>query len=144
MKILLALSPTRDNENAVNRAIEDAEGDTIHVVYVLDNRYPEAVSTWLLYLGFMGEAVTEDVSNVILDELRIRAHERIDEIKKKFSSKQILGTFTLLEGQFFNTIKKEYDKIQPDKVIIPVEKPDIFGKIEKTPELKFKHEFVGD
>jgi len=142
MKILLALSPTRDSDDAVDRAVEYAKGGQIYVVYILDNRYPEAVSTWLLYLGFMGEAVTEEVGNVIKDELRIRAVERLEELQEKFASKKIESEFDILEGPFFKVLQEEYERIKPDKVIIPVEKPDIFGTREKIPALNFKHEFV--
>ncbi len=142
MRILLALSPTRDNEEAIKRAIESINGGSLYVVYILDDRYPEAVSSWLLYLGFMGEAVTEDIGNVIKDELRIRANERLEEIKEILESKNVKGIFKILEGPFFEVLEKEYAKNSPDKVIIPVEKPDIFGTREKIPDLKFDHEFV--
>lgn len=143
MDVLLALSPTRDAPNVAENLRRFAEKGTIHILYVLDGRFPESVSTWLLYLGFMGEAPSQEVRAVITEELRERAKERLKELQEELTSQGFSVTTELREGPFFEVLREVYQRVQPKAVWVPRERGAIFGNRESPPPLPFEIHWIG-
>ncbi len=142
MDVLLALSPTRDTPEALEKARTLAPQGTVYVLYILDGRFPESVSTWLLYLGFMGEAPSQEVRNVITEELRERARERLEEIENALREQGVSVTTELREGPFYEILRETFERLKPSHVLVPRERGAIFGNREAPPELPFEIEWV--
>ncbi len=141
MKVLLALSSTRDREEEVQRVLKELKpGDELVVLFVLDRRVPESVASWLLYLGFMGETLTDEIQEVIFNELTRNAEERLREIRQTLASRGVQVKALLREGDFFEALQEVYEAEQPDRVVFLREEGVLLGEPQPTPGLPFPYE----
>lgn len=98
--MILILSTERDSDALVEEAIREAQeaSEPLQIYYVMETEIPQAVSSWFMYLGFMGEKPAEELKGVILEELRRRARERVDELEQRLREEGIPGEVHLVEG----------------------------------------------
>jgi len=133
---MLGLSNTRTGEEAIKKFIEEASKAKREVIilFVSDDRFPKALSTWLLYMGFLGVELTEEVKEVLRNELKEKAIEKIEEIKRSLAEMGIPYEVIMKEGNFFEKLREVSLSREVRKVIVPREKEVLFGRIEKLPE----------
>ncbi len=141
MKLLLALSNTRDREEVVRNILQELQpDDQLILLFVLDRRVPETVSSWLLYLGFMGETLTGEIGEVIFRELTQAAEQRVKEIRQQAERRGVRVKVLFREGPFFEALKEVYEAEQPDRVVFCQEEGVLFADPEPTPPLPFPYE----
>ncbi len=141
MKVLLALSSTRDREEEIQRLLESlGPNDELVLLFVLDRRIPESVASWLLYLGFMGEALTDEIQEVIFGELTRNAEDRLQEIRDRAQKRGIRVKAVLREGNFFDALKELYEAERPDRVVFFREEGVLLSEPQATPSLPFPYE----
>lgn len=108
-KIILTLSSGVDLDRAVKASLVAArKGKEAEIVplYVIDDEVPASVSSWLIYVGFMGDKPSDDYKHTILKEYRRRAQEDLEDAEQKISEVGISCRTILLEGPLLDTIKK--------------------------------------
>ncbi len=141
MKVLLALSNTRDREDQVRRVLQELQpGDELVLLFVLDRRVPETVASWLLYLGFMGETLTDEIQEVIFGELTRSAEQRIQEVRQQAQQRGLKVKPLFREGPFFEALREVYQAEHPDRVVFFHEENVLFAEPEATPVLPFPYE----
>jgi nucleotide-binding universal stress UspA family protein len=101
-KILLLLPNTGFSQKTVKTAFELAKEEKAELIscYVVDERLPESVSSWMIYIGFMGDKPSEEYREVILKEYRKRAEADIEEVKRMASGEGIQIRSFLKEGDW--------------------------------------------
>ena len=107
-KLLLLLSGSNLNqaaEAAIHEAKQTANAEIV-ALYVIDDQVPASVSSWLIYVGFMGDKPSEDYHHTILKEYRRRALEDLDEVARKIVEAGVTCRSRLDEGPLLDTIKR--------------------------------------
>ncbi|RKZ21920.1 hypothetical protein DRQ16_00325 [bacterium] len=110
--VILVLTPERDTDEAVERV--KGEKDLL-VLYVIEEELPESVGSWLMYAGFLGENPSLEVKRIIVDELERRAHERLEEIKKKLGDVEAV----IEKGVLQEIMEKYCREKRPERFVIP-------------------------
>ena len=118
--MILVLSTEQDSDAQVRRALQEARASSepLEIFYVVETTLPQTVSSWFMYLGFMGEKPAEELKNLILGELRRRAKERVQELQAQLRSASVPGEVHLVEGdpeEIRERLRKEY----PDQRLLP-------------------------
>ncbi len=87
-RIVLLLSGGGRLANAADAAADAArqEGAEVVVLYVIDQEVPASVSSWLIYVGFMGDVPSDDYRHTILKEYCRRAQEDLDEAAARLTA----------------------------------------------------------
>ncbi len=141
MKWLLALSSTRDREEGVQQLLEELQpDDELVLLFVLDRRIPESVASWLLYLGFMGETLTDEIREILFGELTRNAEERVRELKQKAEQRGIRVKTLFQEGNFFDALRQVYEAEKPDRVVFFREEGVLLADPQSPPRLPFPYE----
>jgi nucleotide-binding universal stress UspA family protein len=101
-KILLLLPNTGFSQKTVETAFQLAKEQKAELIscYVVDERLPESVASWMIYIGFMGDKPSEEYREVILKEYRKRAEADIEEVKRMASGEGIEIRSFLKEGDW--------------------------------------------
>lgn len=108
-KIMLLLSGGGDLDRAMKIALDAARKEKeVEVIplYVIDSGVPASVSSWLIYVGFMGDKPSDDYKHTILKEYRRRAQDDLEEVEKKIKTEGFSCRTILVEGPLLDTIKK--------------------------------------
>lgn len=116
-KLLMVLSGAGSLPKASKFALEYAgkeKGSEVVLLYVVDDQVPAAVSSWLIYVGFMGDKPSEDYRHTILKEFRQRAQEDLDEVKGKLESAGVACRTRLEEGSLLDTVRRIAAEEQAD------------------------------
>lgn len=119
-KLLLILSGGNLNqaaEAAVHEAKQKPDAEII-ALYVIDDQVPASVSSWLIYVGFMGDKPSEDYHHTILKEYRRRALEDLDEVARKIAEAGVACRGRLDEGPLLETIMRVAEKEQAEMLIM--------------------------
>lgn len=110
--VILVLTHERDKDEAIKRVKKEKD---ILVLYVIEERLPEGVGSWLMYTGFLGEDPSLEVKRVILDELERRAKERIREIEEELGRVESV----IERGDLREIIERYCKEKRPEKFVIP-------------------------
>jgi len=99
-KILLLISTSGYSPETVEHAFNIAEKESAELIacFIIDAEIPDAVSSWMIYLGFMGDEPSGDYRTVILQEYELRAKEMLDEIEKSARTRHINIESLIVEG----------------------------------------------
>jgi len=99
-KILLLISTSGYSPETVEQAFKIAEKESAALIgcFIIDAEIPDAVSSWMIYLGFMGDEPSGDYRTVILQEYKLRAKEMLDEIEKSARIRHINIESLIVEG----------------------------------------------
>jgi len=99
-KILYLISTMVFSPQAVSYVVDEAhrEGAQLISCFVISSRVPESVSSWLLYIGFMGDKPSGDVKSAITDSYRHRAETQLEEIEETARAKGVACRTVLVEG----------------------------------------------
>jgi len=84
-KIMLVIFNVGNVDNAIERSLELAEENKgeLFVTFIMEEEIPSALSSLMMYTGFLGEKIQEDVEKTIREEYRRRVEELIKQIKKQ-------------------------------------------------------------
>lgn len=130
-KILLIISTAGYSPEAVEHALKlarDTSGD-LYCCYIIDQEVPDAVSSWLIYLGFMGDEPSEDYRNVILNEYKSRAKESLAEISQMAAKEGIKVESFILKGSLFEETIKLAKEIGAELIVIDKPAHTYFSRI---------------
>jgi nucleotide-binding universal stress UspA family protein len=119
-KVLLVISTTGYSPEAVAHALKitrESAGN-LYCCYIIDQEIPDAVSSWLIYLGFMGDEPSEDYRNVILAEYKSRAKESLAEISQLASKEGIKTESFIIKGPLVVETIKLATEIGADVIVI--------------------------
>ena len=129
-KILLIMSTSGYEPEAVEYALQTAEKESAQLIscYIIDAEIPEAVSSWLIYVGFMGDEPSEDYRNVVLQEYKQRAQETLDEVGKLAETRNIKVYSFILEGSLLEQAIKITKESEADLIVIKKPQQIDFGR----------------
>jgi bacterioferritin len=83
-KIMLVLFSFAELDDVINRAFELLdEDDELQVVACIEREVPNSLSALISDVGFLGEKVTNDVKDTIIDEYKERANRNLDAISER-------------------------------------------------------------
>jgi len=130
-KILLVLPTTGFSQKTVETAFKLAKDENAELIscYVVDERLPESVSSWMIYIGFMGDKPSEEYREVILKEYRKRAETDIEEVKKMASEKGIEIRCLLREGSWAEETVKLAEEEKVELIVTSKPKEGQMGKL---------------
>lgn len=130
-KILLLLPTTGFSAKTVETAFELAreQGAELISCYVVDERLPESVSSWMIYIGFMGDKPSEEYRDVILKEYRKRAETDIEEVKRMASGEGIEIRSFLKEGDWAEETVKLAEEEKVELIVTSKPKEGQMGKL---------------
>lgn len=119
-KVLLIISTSGYSPEAVAQAIKIAResSGSLCCCYIIDQEVPDAVSSWLIYLGFMGDEPSEDYRNVILNEYKSRAKESLSEISQQAAKAGITAESFILKGPLVTETIKLATEIGAEVIVI--------------------------
>ena len=88
------------------------------LLFVVDSEVPASVSSWLIYVGFMGDKPSEDYRHTILKEYRRRAQEDLDELRDKLEVSGRPCRTRLEEGNLADTLRRVAVEEQADQMVL--------------------------
>jgi len=129
-KILLLLPNTGFSQKTVETALKLAKERKAELLscYVVDERLPESVSSWMIYIGFMGDKPSEEYREVILKEYRKRADADIEEVRKMASKEAIEVRSFLKEGNWAEETVKLAEEEKVELIVTSKPKEGQMGK----------------
>jgi len=132
-KILVLFTNIREKKEVIEFALKEAKKENAEIIflYVLDESIPREFSTWLMYMGFLGEKPTREIMEIILDEIKKNAKELIEEVKKRLEDEKVPHSIFFMEGDFGEILKDFFKKEKFDLIIVPRARETISGKAEK-------------
>ena len=118
--ILFVISSSGTSVEAIDAAFVEVvkTPSRLVCVYIIEKEVPDAVSSWMIYIGFMGDELSEEYHSVVLEEYKTRARETLSEIQDKAKSKQILIETDLIEGAFVETVLEQAQKYEADLILL--------------------------
>lgn len=124
-KILLILTSSGASQELIAYALKVTKEKLGYLFgcYIIDSEVPDAVSSWLIYVGFMGDEPSGDYQNVILKEYKYRAEEKLAEIQKLADRECIEFESIILQGSFIEQVLKLVTDLKPELILI--EKPQV-------------------
>jgi len=98
-KILLIFTNLRDNIDIVDEVL-NREGREIFlkVVFLATDVIPRNFSTWLMYMGFLGEEPTKEIRDVIIKEIEKNLIEKKAELEDKLKQENIRFEILFIKG----------------------------------------------
>ena len=109
MSRLVLILTGGDLGKAVDAAVHEVKqkaSTEVVALYVIDDQVPASVSSWLIYVGFMGDKPSDDYHHTILKEYRRRALEDLDEVTRRMAEAGFACRYRLDEGPLLETIKR--------------------------------------
>lgn len=99
-KILYLISTMVYSPQAISYVVDEAyrEGAELIVCFVINNRVPESVSSWLIYIGFMGDKPSGELKSAITGNYWQRARTQLEEIEEEANKRGVTCRSLLLEG----------------------------------------------
>ena len=97
---------------------EEKKRKRIILLMVVEEDLPSSVSSWLMYVGFLGGKLESEMKKAIIEELMIRGREILEDQKKKLRE---LGVSFILREDFGGVreiIKGAIEEFSPSEVIV--------------------------
>jgi len=119
-KVLLAMSTSGYSPEAAEYAIQAARQQKAHLIctYIIDAEIPDAVSSWLIYIGFMGDEPSKEYRNIIQKEYKTRARETLAEVRQLAGKHNLYMESFILQGQLVAEILKLAKEIKASLIVI--------------------------
>ncbi|GEM_PF-2823137 len=137
-KILVIFTGTRDNIDIINRVLErEGEDIFIEIIFILSEAIPSNFSTWLMYMGFLGEEPTKEIKDLILKEIERDLIERKKEVEELLRKKGIDFKTEFKKGDFYQIVKDVIQKERFDSIYTPKAREVIIGE-ESIRNLKIR------
>jgi nucleotide-binding universal stress UspA family protein len=117
---LVVLSNTRHAPKAIKKSVDLAasEGAGIIAAYVVDEEIPQSVSSWLIYVGFIGEKPVDEVKEALQKEYTQRAEAALEEIGEASRSEGVACTTQLLKGNMVEECLKLVEEHAANLIIL--------------------------
>ena len=130
-KILLILSTSGYEPEVVEYVLHRAKKESAQLLscYIIDAEIPETVSSWLIYVGFMGDEPSEDYRNIVLKEYKQRAQETLNEVSKLAEKQNIKVESVILEGSLLDKAVQIAIKCKADLIVIKKPQQFDFGRL---------------
>jgi len=128
-KVLVIFSGTRDNIEIIDRILE-IEGKNIFlkVVFILSDAIPSNFSTWLMYIGFLGEEPTKEIKELIIKEIENLLFEKRDLLEKGLKKKKVNFNIEFLKGDFSFLLKEKLREEKWNSVYTPKAREVVIGE----------------
>ena len=99
-KILYLISTMITSPGAVSYVVHTAKREEAELIacFIISHRVPESVSSWLIYIGFMGDKPSGELKSAISDHYRQRAQAQLEEIEGLAREQGVPCRTQLLEG----------------------------------------------
>lgn len=84
----------------ITRVVDQIRRERAEMIacFVISDRIPESVSSWLIYIGFMGDKPSGELKSAITDNYRRKAENQLQEIERVAGEKGIPYRSVLVEG----------------------------------------------
>lgn len=142
MKIVFIFTNLRYNEDALNYLVDQvkmAGKASCYIYFVPSKAIPRKVASWILYMGVLGEKLTEDLKETLRRELILRGEETLNEICTRIKIEGgMVKDCRSIRGELSDILEKLYKEIEPDLVIIPREGEALFEEKEDI-DLEFNY-----
>lgn len=105
-----------------DKALELAKREKISIaklIYIIDETIYKQFSTWLMYMGFLGHKLTDEIREIILAEAETEAKEICSNIQQKFAKMNIPVTLLILYSSLSEVYKKIASHLNVDVIIAP-------------------------
>lgn len=143
MKILFVFTNLRYNEDAFNYLVDKIKKlgrASCYIYFVPSKAIPRKLASWILYMGVLGEKLTEDLKETLRKELIMRGEETLDEICTRVKLEGgVVEECRSIRGELSNILEKLYKEITPDLVVIPREGEALF---EEKEDIDVKFDYV--
>ncbi len=116
-EIVKAIAAVSSSDAAVQEAQQKPDAEIV-ALYVIDDQVPASVSSWLIYVGFMGDKPSDEYHHTILKEYRRRALEDLDEVAHKIAEAGVTCRGRLDEGPLLETIARVAEEEQAEMLIM--------------------------
>lgn len=125
------MSTSGYSPEATNYAIRECKKNKSKLLacYIIDAEVPDAVSSWMIYVGFMGDEPSEDYKNVVLAEYKDRAQETLDEVTQMAESENVAIETFILEGSLVENAIKIANENSADLIVINKPQQVDFGRL---------------
>ena len=137
-KILYLISTMISSPRTVSFPVNQAQREQAELIacFVISNRIPKSVSSWLIYIGFMGDKPSGELESAINEHYRQRAQAQLKEIERVATEQGISCRTQLLEGDLVEEGIRLAETEQVDLVLL--NEPDradfhhlVFGPIKE-------------
>ena len=130
-KFLLIMSTSGYSPETVTHAIQKCKENNAELLacYIIDAEIPEAVSSWMIYVGFMGDEPSEDYRNIVLEEYKDRARETLEELSELAKADNISIQVSILEGGLLENTIAIAKKENVDLIVINKTKRTDFSRL---------------
>ena len=118
-KIALILPSAGDARKALDVALKYLAPDgELWIVQTPGGLVPSAVSTWMIYLGFMGDRPSGDYMEIAMEEYRSRVQERLDDLTSIAHDRKVECSPVMLEGKTEDAVLEWVQEHQPDGIVV--------------------------
>ena len=117
--VALMLPSAGDATKALQHALKylSPEGQLM-IVQMPGGKVPSTVSSWMIYLGFMGDRPSEDYLEAAMEEYRSRVQERLDDLQKTAEDKGFNCITEILKGNVLRSVWKWVKRNQPEVIVM--------------------------
>jgi hypothetical protein len=106
-RVALILPSGGDARKALHEAIRHLTPDgELSIVQTPGGQVPSAVSSWMIYLGFMGDRPSGDYEEVAMEEYHTRIRERLDDLQEMAEEHDVSSVVQILEGDTLKSVWK--------------------------------------
>lgn len=135
-KVLVIFSGTRDNTLILKKVIEKEGKDIfLKVVFIVSEAIPSNFSTWLMYMGFLGDEPTQEIKNLILREIEKDLEEKKEEVENYLLKNNFNFKVELIKGNFESSVRNLF-KGGFDAIYTSKAKRAILGEEKLEKDLK--------
>jgi len=119
-KILTIVSFLRIEPETIEASISLAKEKNAELVvmFVIDNEYADKVSTTLQDLGWIGNKPSDNFYDSLLQEYRVQAEMKLDEIARRAKAEEISFRTMIKTGRLITVILQVAHLEQPDLIVI--------------------------
>lgn len=117
--VALMLPSAGDATKALQRALKFlAPNGQLRIVQLPGGTVPSTVSSWMIYLGFMGDRPSEDYLEEAMGEYNSRVQERLDELRMTAEDKGYSCNTEILKGNLLRTVWKWVRRNEPEVIVM--------------------------
>ncbi len=102
-------------ENWIEEGVEDKE---LELVMFIDDELPQTVSSWLMYVAFLGGKIESEMKRAILNELRERGRELLQEEEGKLMNTNLSYHLKERIGDVEEVLIEEINNFKPNRVMV--------------------------
>lgn len=118
-RVMLILFDFSDLEQVIYTAFKATDKDgKLEVIAIVNDEVPSSLSDIISQVGFLGEKVTSDVENAIVNEYKTRAKKELNQIAVQGEEKDCTVDVDLVTRNSLEGFKEEIDAEKFDCLVI--------------------------